>query len=237
MHRAQLIVTASILAACAAPTEVEEGEESVTEAVSGVTVDGGAGDLRVTGSSTATGAELRWRMTWSDERPTLTQAQEGGVWVIQTDCPLQLVCLVDLDLTVPAAADAVLAVGSGDSVVRGLSGRVDLSAGSGDMLLDALAGEAHVDIGSGDLTGTALVAPLHVLVGSGDLDLVFDAPAEVDLAAGSGDIGLTVPPGAYAVSVETGSGDVSVSGIEDTADGVELIVETGSGDVTIGATR
>lgn len=236
MHRSLLVAPLALLglSACLAPTESAQGREETVEAVSTVTVAGGAGDVRVTGSPTATGAQLRWRMTWSDQQPTVSAELVAGTWVVETDCPLQLVCTVDLDLTVPAAADVLLENGSGDVVVRDLSGRLDASAGSGDMQLEALSGETHVDIGSGDLTGTALVATFDALVGSGDIDLTFATAANVSLETGSGDVALTVPPGTYAVSVETGSGDVSVSGVQqDPSGAVALTVQTGSGDVTI----
>ena len=54
------------------------------------------------------------------------------------------------------------------------------------------------------------------------------------MRAGSGDVRLTVPPGAYRLDLDTGSGDESVEGIADDAAASSFItVETGSGDVRI----
>ena len=55
--------------------------------------------------------------------------------------------------------------------------------------------------------------------------------------AGSGDVSLHVPGGAYRVTASTGSGDRSLDGIEERSSSTRSIqARTGSGDVSIDGT-
>jgi DUF4097 and DUF4098 domain-containing protein YvlB len=106
------------------------------------------------------------------------------------------------DATVGQARDAHLSSGSGDVVVRRLSGRSRVSTGSGDVHVGRLEGAAKLKSGSGD-----------VEVGVPD-----DVAVWTDVRTGSGDVTSSVGGrGAPAdgepyveLHVTTGSGDVAL---------------------------
>jgi len=52
--------------------------------------------------------------------------------------------------------------------------------------------------------------------------------------SGSGDVDVSLPKGSYDLALDTGSGDVELSGIDDDPDADALLsLSTGSGDITI----
>lgn len=148
---------------------------------------------------------------------------------------------VDGNLSVDVSASRVhvahvhgrleLDAGSGGVDVNDVTGDVSIDAGSGGAALDGIRGGAlKLDVGSGSLRGdhievsdltadvgsggvrlAAVKSPrLHLETGSGGADIdLLTAPDDVSIEAGSGGITLRMPASTSAyVDIETGSGGV-----------------------------
>ncbi|HSC58838.1 MAG TPA: DUF4097 family beta strand repeat-containing protein [Gemmatimonadales bacterium] len=147
--------------------------------------------------------------------------------------------------------DASIDTGSGDVTASAMHGH-DLSfdTGSGDVSIDGAAADAlSVDTGSGAVTVSGLASGrVKVDTGSGDVELAYaDAPTDIDIDAGSGNVRITSPAGLNArVDFETSSGDITTDfpvtltsherdelhGTIGTGGG-RLHVETGSGNIEL----
>jgi hypothetical protein len=63
-----------------------------------------------------------------------------------------------------------------------------------------------------------------------------DAPTRVEVSIGSGDAHLVVPEGAYAIDLDSSSGDEEVVGLtHDPAAASSIVVHTSSGSITVAA--
>ncbi len=124
-----------------------------------------------------------------------------------------------------------LETGSGGVEVSDVTGDVDLDAGSGGAVLDGVRGDRlHLDIGSGSVRGRAIeVRELVADVGSGGVRLTGVKTPKLHLETGSGgsDVELLAP--VDDVSIEAGSGGVTLRLPAST--GARVDVETGSGGI------
>lgn len=123
--------------------------------------------------------------------------------------------------------------GSGNIHGEQLQGHVSLDSGSGDVTLDGQRdGLLEIDTGSGSVTGSAITTPeLKVDTGSGDIRLEGIRSPRLDLETGSGSIRADLAGPLESVSVETGSGDVTLR-LPDGV-GATLDLDSGSGDFSV----
>lgn len=220
---------------------VDAVEEHVIDGpVHRVVLATGSADVRVVASDAAEGARVTERSAWRGEPPEVRVTAVDGELRVEADCDHGLsigpTCTVDLTVEVPATAALAGTLASGDLGVEGLRGGVELSTGSGNVDLDDLAGEVWLEARSGNVTARRLAATvLTVDVGSGDVAIEDElAPVDAWLATRSGNVHFVVPAGAYAVSTDTGSGDVDVTGVDRDPDAVgRITIQTGSGDITL----
>lgn len=221
-------VTASalLLGACGAgnlvgPEQEDKLDYSVTESVSALTVDSGAGGITVIESDRsgiAVTETLRWRGN-EDAKPRTTHEVNGGRLVLTFDCPGALVrnCDVDYRVEIPRGVSVKAASGAGTIVLTGLSGEVEASTGAGDIEGDGLSGKR--------LVGET---------GSGDVELRFgSAPDHVEVETGSGSGVVWVPAGTYNVTADTGAGDKRIDVNQDNGSPHKIVVSTGSGDIKV----
>jgi lia operon protein LiaG len=124
-----------------------------------------------------------------------------------------------------------LDTGSGGIEVTDMTGDLNLDAGSGGVTLDGVrGGSLHMDVGSGSLRGRAIdVSEIVADVGSGGIRLAAVKTPKLHLETGSGgsDVELLAP--ADDISIEAGSGGVTLrlpANIGATVD-----IETGSGGI------
>ena len=150
----------------------------------------------------------------------------------------------DVRITAPAGLEGVeLHSGSGDVSAAGTDGEVKLHTGDGDVHLRGGSGQAEVRTGSGDLEVVRFEGQLRLSSGSGDVrcvdargrvavqtghgDVEIDgAEDEVEVRTGHGDVRLVVGRGVTHARVDTGAGDVHISGGPLRG----LHVRTGAGD-------
>ncbi len=199
-------------------------------------------DVEVVGGAPAGTIEVTRRFNWglggSKPKPNETW-QAGGVTISGADCQgVSWRCGIDYVVRVPDTTAVTVRGGSGDVVLGGALGAIDLEVGSGDVEADGLSSsDVLLHTGSGDVEVglDSRAAKVNVRTGSGDMDLRLDSDTgSVVLEAGSGDINVELPSAPDSLDVQTGSGDVSIDAPD--ADQFRLDVETGSGDKDVNVT-
>ncbi len=162
-----------------------------------------------------------------DESSRPIVSQQGGIWRI--DCerdadelelslPEGLVELIaasasgDMEISLPAGANAALRSASGDISLRCAGGSASLSSASGDLALEGMAADAELKSASGDmeLALSGACGSLAASTKSGDIKArIEDASADVKLQSMSGDLFLRLPEGSsHELEAETVSGDI-----------------------------
>src|ERR1700692_426570 len=156
---------------------------------------------------------------------------------------------VDYEISVPVETAIRAHSGSGDQVIEGIKGNIDLQSGSGDLKLARLTGEMRFQTGSGNVRGRELAGPAKAKAGSGDIEIEETAAGDVDIRTGSGNIKVSGINGGFHAeagsgdihgegspknmwNVRTGSGNVNLCGPQDAAFDVD--VSSSSGNVTMG---
>jgi Toastrack DUF4097 len=134
---------------------------------------------------------------------------------------------VNYEITVPADTTIRTHSGSGDQIIEGTHGNVDLQSGSGDMKLAHLTGEIRLQTGSGDVRAREISGPMRGGTGSGNIELEETAAGDIDLHTGSGNITARGIQGAF--RADTGSGDITGEGMQAGA----WNIRTGSGNVHV----
>jgi DUF4097 and DUF4098 domain-containing protein YvlB len=145
------------------------------------------------------------------------------------------------DLSIDVAAAPVTAsntrgelnidVGSGAVQVTQARGDLSVDTGSGSVGLSDVRGKSvSVNTGSGDVTASAVrSSELSVETGSGNIQVTGLIAPHVKLEAGSGAVAADLSGEVWEVSVETGSGDVTLK-VPPTL-GAEVDIETSSGEI------
>jgi lia operon protein LiaG len=124
-----------------------------------------------------------------------------------------------------------LDTGSGGVEVSDLTGDLNLDSGSGGATLDGIrGGSLHADVGSGSLRGRSIeVTELVADVGSGGIRLTGVRTPRVHLETGSGGSEVELLSPVEEISIEAGSGGVTLRLPAST--GAEVDIETGSGSI------
>lgn len=134
---------------------------------------------------------------------------------------------VDYEISVPVETTVRAHTGSGDQIIEGIKGNIDLQSGSGDLKLARLTGEMRFQTGSGNVRGRELAGPAKVKAGSGDIEIEEKAAGDVDIRTGSGNIKVSGINGGF--HAEAGSGDIHGDGSPTSM----WNVRTGSGNVNL----
>jgi hypothetical protein len=138
----------------------------------------------------------------------------------------------DMRLSAVGATD--IEVGSGDLTVTDATGPVKVRTTSGELKVLEAKGTVDAEANSGDLQVIHAGGAVTAKVDSGDANVVLSTPNSVTAEAGSGDVNVTVPQGSYKLITETGSGDVTLQGLENDPSAKNVInVQVGSGDVNV----
>jgi hypothetical protein len=134
---------------------------------------------------------------------------------------------VDYEISVPADTAVRTRSGSGDQIIEGTHGNVDMQTGSGDVKLANLTGEVRLQTGSGNIRARKVSGPVKGGTGSGDVEIDEAASGDIDLHTGSGNINARGVQGGF--HGETGSGDVTAEGTQTGS----WEIHTGSGNVHV----
>lgn len=215
-----MLLTGCGMAGLVGPRNEDTVTYDVKDKVGALRLESGAGDsvITETGGNVVRVTEiLRWS---GDDKPKPRHSVDGDELSVSYQCPAAWSnCSVDYKIEIPKGLAVHIQSGSGDVTLRSLTGSLDVRAGSGDVDASGLAGKT-----------------LSVQVGSGNIALKSTiAPDRTELDTGSGDIELTVPDGAYAVTSRIGSGDLAVHVRKDAASPHKISIRAGSGNVTVAA--
>lgn len=134
---------------------------------------------------------------------------------------------VDYEITVPAETAVRTHSGSGDLIIEGTRGNVDLQTGSGDVKLRSLTGEIRLQTGSGNVRAHEVSGPMKGGAGSGDIEIEETGSGDIDLHTGSGNINVRGIQGGF--HAEAGSGDITAEGTQSG----NWEIRTGSGNVHV----
>lgn len=134
---------------------------------------------------------------------------------------------VDYEITVPADVTIRSHTGSGDQIIEGTRGNVDVQTGSGDVKLDRVTGEVHLQTGSGDVRAREISGSVKGGAGSGDIEIEETGSGDVDMHTGSGNITARGIHGAF--HGEAGSGDITAEGTQSGT----WEIQSGSGNVNV----
>ena len=134
---------------------------------------------------------------------------------------------VDYEITVPPDTTVRSRSGSGDQIIEGTRGNVDIQTGSGDVKLARLTGEIRLQTGSGNITAREIAGAVKGGAGSGDIEIDETSAGDVDLHTGSGNINVHGIQGGF--RGEAGSGDITAEGAQSS----NWEIRTGSGNVHV----
>jgi hypothetical protein len=211
-------------------------------AITAVEIDVSGGDLTVRPAGAGDAVTLRQTLTWTVNKPQVTETWRGDTLVISEDCAApsyEVVnpCGADLELAVPAAVSVQSTLDSGSVTIKRMSGAVNARAQSGDIDLDGDSGTISARADSGNIHADRLASQqVNAQTLSGDVDFTFSSnPVSVTASVESGGVSISVPRGAtYRVSGQTSSGDRHIEqGIEDDSSQRSIVLNSQSGDVAL----
>ncbi len=169
---------------------------SIDETISHVVVDSEVGDVTLwsdDGDALQVDAEISWR---NGPTPELDWRVEGNTLYVQTWCPDNSDCRVDLDLVVPNAFDADIATDVGTIEARGVSceffeGTVDVGSVLLDLTTRPTAVRASTDVGEVvvQLPAGAYDITTDTVVGSVTMDGVMNDSSEADSIRAISEVG------------------------------------------------
>jgi len=172
-------------------------------------------------------------------RSTVTRSVTPSGTTVSSHCHFVTgECSFTYRVGLPAGVRAVLASGSGDLMLRGLSGYVNAAAGSGDIAGFGLSGtRVALEDGSGDITIRGLAsADVTASAGSGDVTLTFTkVPRRVTVSASSGDVRVVLPRGRtlYQVHAIASAGNTVVRVPRSSVSPYVINVNDGSGNIFV----
>lgn len=134
---------------------------------------------------------------------------------------------VNYEITVPAETTVRTRSGTGDQIIEGTRGNIDLQSGSGDIKLANLTGAVRLQTGSGNVRAREISGPVRGGTGSGDIEVEETGSGEIDLHTGSGNLIVRGMNGT--LRAETGSGDIRAEGTQTG----NWEIRTGSGNVHV----
>jgi lia operon protein LiaG len=196
--------------------------------------DGGARTVRITGRGEGLEAYADLRVLVPAGKRVAVHLGVGKAFVTNVDGQIH----VDV-ASADVAADRTRGVlkietGSGNVDLRDATGDVSLESGSGDITVANVRGaRLKVETGSGNITVTGASAPeLAIETGSGDVDVTDAQGDNLSFETGSGNVDVALVATFRTVTIETGSGDVTLK-VPPTI-GAEVELDTGSGDIDLG---
>jgi len=163
--------------------------------VTSLVVDGGAGNVTVTGGSRST-VQVTEHLYYSRQVPGTTRTVSSGTLTAGYSCPIQVTCLVSYDIAVPGAVSVKANTRAGAIKISEVTGSLTASAGAGSI---------HV---------TSVRSPTASLTTlAGAVTASFTAPpASVTARSHLGFITIQVPGNvSYRVSTQTVLGKTQVS--------------------------
>jgi Toastrack DUF4097 len=174
------------------------------------------------------------KLTGSLARPEFRSRPTATGLALDARCPVPTGnCNLDLHVTAPGGRPLNVSGSSGDLDVSGFLGRVTVSDGSGNLSASRLAGTISLSSGSGDISASRLAGGrIRLSNGSGNIDVTGLAATDVTSGGNSGDITLTFSRAPRRVSVENGSGNITL--VLPRGPSYQVDARSSSGQVSVG---
>ncbi len=158
------------------------------------------------------------------QKPPITQSGDL-LRIVRPDSSSSGTARINYTIEVPGKTEVRLRNTSGDVVIQGVEGPLNLDTSSGDVQISNIRQRVDIGVGSGDVTVRGIQADLTASARSGDIELN-SVSGDIRVETSSGDIRIDRPGGK--VQARATSGDVEVDGVS-----ADLRVNTGSGDCRI----
>ncbi len=224
---------------------VAHGTSDVTRrfpaaAVERVEVDGGAGNVTITGSDVDTiGVTVHVE---TGLRPTgHSEGLDGGVLRLRSTCPSigSNFCRTDYTVSVPRSV-ALDVRNNGAVTIEGIDGPLDASVSGGSLTVSDATHVVSLTAHGGSIRATAISGPdLSLAARDGSITAALTrVPDTFALSATGGDVTVEIPPTppmSLSLAVHGGSSDVSVA--NDPASGRSLSAVVRDGDLVIRPAR
>jgi hypothetical protein len=186
--------------------------------VTGLVVDGGAGNVTVTGGARST-VQVTEHLYYSHEPPDTTRTVNSGTLTAGYSCPIQVTCLVSYDIAVPRAVSVRANTRAGAIRISEVTGSVTASAGAGSIHATSIASPTvSLTTLAGAVTASFTAPPTSVTarshVGSITVTLPTNAPYRVTTTTVVGTTNVSVPrsddsPRSITASTDVGSITIS----------------------------
>jgi hypothetical protein len=189
------------------------------QAITTLVVDGGAGNVTVTGSARTT-TEVTEHLYYSRQVPGTTRTISGGTLTAGYSCPIQVTCLVSYDVAVPRAVAVKATTRAGAIRINEVTGAVTASAGAGNIHAAGIAsGSASFTTLAGTITASFTAPPTSVTATSHAGRVTIEVPGSVS----------------YDVTAQTYVGSATISVPRDDHSSRTIKARTDLGDVTVSA--
>lgn len=202
-----------------------------------LTVELSSGDVTIR-RGTGPDVVLDRTISYGLRQPRIEERSDADGVLIKADCPgfAGFLCEVSYEIAVPDGLTVQLVSTSGSQTVRDINtAGLRLQMSSGDAVLHGVSGPLEVRTSSGSVRAERLRSEtVDVQVSSGDIELGFAAaPRRVDVEASSGDVEVGLPDDRYRVITDTRSGEKRVDIAVDPAADRTVELRTSSGDVQV----
>jgi Putative adhesin len=187
----------------------------VSQPITTVVIDDGAGNVQVTGGASALSvSELQ---SYRNAAPTSSHAVVDGTLTLAFHCSSNG-CGIDYDVKVPDGVAVRIDAGAGDVTLSELDGSIQATADAGKITASGLtARQARFTDSAGDILVGFATPPVSLYADSsaGDVTLLVPGSANYQVAASSqaGAVHVTVPQSAGSantITAKSAAGDVAV---------------------------
>ncbi len=194
-----------------------------------------AGDVRVTGGSSAA-ISVTEHISFRGTAPATSHHAAAGTLSLDSHCPAAETCTVGYTVTVPRTTTVRVTDGAGTVTLGSLSGPVTAHVNAGRISLSSLAGPVDATSHAGSIGGLHLSsasASLHV--SAGEIDVAFSVPpTAITATTDVGAITVRVPDTVqYNVTASATVGNVRVGVSRSTAAAHTITARTKTGAITI----
>jgi Putative adhesin len=210
--------------ATASPTSVVPGVHELTEtadigSVTSLVVNGGAGNVTVTGG-TGTTVGVTEHLYYSRAAPDATRTVSSSTLTVGYSCPIQVTCLVSYDIAVPRATAVKANTRAGAIRISDVTGSVTASAGAGNIHATGIASSAvSLTTLAGAVNASFTAAPDSVTARSHAGSITIQVPANVSYRITTqtivGTTNVSVPrsdSSSHTITASTDVGGITISG-------------------------
>jgi hypothetical protein len=217
-------LTLLVVGGCARADKEFRDERTIESGVAAITIDGGAGSVRITGTDGGS-VHVKRHVRYGGDKPGATDEVSGAALTLHTGCGVA--CSVDYEVTAPKTVRVAGRAGSGNVSVTNVS-TAAVTVSSGGLRVRDVAGALTARSSSGSIDISGVAGAVTAKSSSGGIR-VDDVGGALTAEASSGSISATDLRGGH-TSAHTSSGGITL----DLAAAQDVDAEATSGDVKIG---